>query len=76
MEEIWRCRSCLSGSYSSLTLVRWDRSRLPSITNVVPMTSREAEEHHRKAALSEYPSDVRGRVEARLLMEQRIEQLR
>lgn len=77
MEEIWRSRSALSGSFNQLTLVRWDRRLPPTATNIVPMTLHEADRHDAIQSLEDaYPKELRDRIAAKFEEERRIAAIR
>ena len=77
MEEIWRSRSVVSGSFNQITLVRWDRRLPPSFTNIVPLTQAEADLHDKIEDISTaYTPEIRKFVATKFEEERRIQQLR
>lgn len=58
-DEIWRCKSAYSKTTATGQLVaaRWDKSKKPSVDNLVILTKKEAERHYSKPGFGAWPPD-------------------
>eukprot|EP00742_Colponemidia_sp_Colp-10_P003199 GILJ01003408.1.p1 GENE.GILJ01003408.1~~GILJ01003408.1.p1 ORF type:complete len:425 (-),score=56.72 GILJ01003408.1:85-1359(-) len=63
--DVWKARSAISKSRSSLELTRWDRSKPASISNVILLTSGEAAIHDKKS-IDDYDPEFVQKVTATL----------
>eukprot|EP00735_Rhodelphis_limneticus_P011893 TRINITY_DN5056_c0_g1::TRINITY_DN5056_c0_g1_i1::g.24863::m.24863 TRINITY_DN5056_c0_g1::TRINITY_DN5056_c0_g1_i1::g.24863 ORF type:complete len:450 (+),score=70.78,sp/O13861/TCD_SCHPO/43.72/8e-81,ThiF/PF00899.16/1.8e-38,Saccharop_dh/PF03435.13/0.00021,TrkA_N/PF02254.13/0.069,Ldh_1_N/PF00056.18/0.087,ApbA/PF02558.11/0.37,ApbA/PF02558.11/1.6e+03,3HCDH_N/PF02737.13/0.2,NAD_binding_7/PF13241.1/0.27,Birna_VP4/PF01768.11/1.4,Birna_VP4/PF01768.11/1.8e+02 TRINITY_DN5056_c0_g1_i1:26-1351(+) len=61
-EEIWRGQSALSGRSFNLVMTRWDKTKPSAFSNLVLLTSKEADEHDKLEDVSQVDPEYRARV--------------